>query len=121
MPLNVVTVSNLFPEIADALPGGAHRLLLDAAQAIYLYSQEIVPVDTGALKDSGHIDDRGENEVAVVYGGGEAVNTSGQSYADYVEYGTRFMAAQPYLAPAAEVGLETLQAEADNLLIEFGG
>ena len=65
-----------------------------------------VPVDTGFLKNSikGDVDrSKAVGEVAVT-----------AEYAAYVEYGTRHMAAQPYLTPAAEHiarGLESLGAQ----------
>ena len=65
------------------------RALVDAAQ-------ERVPIRTGDLHDSiefGH---------GVVGGKGSFVVSASMHYAGYVEYGTRFMGAQPYLTPAIE-------------------
>lgn len=49
------------------------------------------PVDTGALKRSIQLDIR--------YGGMSAHVNPTQHYASYLEYGTRFMSAQPFLRP----------------------
>lgn len=57
---------------------------------------DLVPVDTGALRDSIIADTDGE------YIECEA----GMDYAQYVEYGTYKMAAQPYFEPALEAALE---------------
>jgi HK97 gp10 family phage protein len=54
-------------------------------------SQALVPVRTGELKDSGHIEDT--DGVNVIYDAEHAV---------FVEFGTYKMAAQPYLRPAMD-------------------
>lgn len=56
-------------------------------------SQALVPVDTGELKNSGHIDDT--NGVRVIYDAGHAM---------FVEFGTYKMNAQPYIRPAIDNG-----------------
>lgn len=54
------------------------------------YAQEVVPVDTGALRDSlGY--EASDNEVTIY---------AGQPYSSYVELGTSRQAAQPYLRPS---------------------
>lgn len=58
-------------------------------------SQELVPVRTGALKESAK-KKTGSNETTISYGNEAVV------YPVYVEYGTRYMRAQPYLRPAIE-------------------
>lgn len=52
------------------------------------------PVDTGNLKRSIMLN--------IAEDGMEATVTATAEYAAYVEYGTRFMDAQPYMKPAAE-------------------
>lgn len=56
------------------------------------YAKQIVPVRTGALRDS--IDYRVENGGFILY--------TDKEYGIYVELGTRKMAAQPYMRPAME-------------------
>ena len=53
------------------------------------------PVDTGNLKRSIMLN--------IAEDGMEATVTATAEYAAYVEYGTRFMNAQPYMKPAAEM------------------
>lgn len=53
-----------------------------------------VPVDTGTLKRSIGLELTG--------GGMTAEVEPGMDYAGYVEYGTRYMEAQPYMRPAYE-------------------
>ena len=57
------------------------------------YAKQVVPVDTGTLKNSimAEFPDRFTAEIA-----------PHTEYAIYVEYGTRYMAARPYMRPAAE-------------------
>lgn len=52
------------------------------------------PIDTGTLMRSITMDTKDDGLTATV--------TPEAEYAAYVEYGTRFMAAQPYLRPAFE-------------------
>ncbi len=55
-------------------------------------AQICCPVKTGTLKDSIELD--------IADGGLTAIVEPYAEYAAYVEYGTRFMAAQPYIRPA---------------------
>lgn len=62
-------------------------------------AQRICPVDTGRLKESIH----GEVE-------GDSVKLVAETdYAVYVEQGTRYMAAEPFLRPAVYTALEGLE------------
>ena len=55
-------------------------------------AQRSAPVDTGNLKRSIRLDIRNEGMTAEV--------AATADYSGYVEYGTRFMNAQPYMRPA---------------------
>ena len=55
-------------------------------------AQHYVPVDTGTLKRSIGLN--------IKDGGLTAVVAPTTDYAEYVEYGTRFMESQPYMRPA---------------------
>lgn len=58
-------------------------------------AQRLAPVDTGALKNS---------ILQKIEGGGLASRSSaGMHYANYVEKGTRFMSAQPYMKPSFDL------------------
>lgn len=66
------------------------------ARAVLADSQRRVPVDTGDLKASGHIEilhSINPTRLQVVYD---------MPYAGFIEYGTVKMDAQPYLTPALE-------------------
>jgi HK97 gp10 family phage protein len=74
-----------------AVMAAAHDAQREIAKDILHDAQMHAPVDTGALKASGHIEDNGKT-VSVVFD---------VSYARYVEFGTSKMRAQPFLTPAA--------------------
>lgn len=60
-------------------------------QSIEQTAKEIVPVKTGTLRDSITHQTKGVNEVEI---------KAETPYAVYIELGTSFMEAQPYLRPA---------------------
>jgi HK97 gp10 family phage protein len=60
------------------------------------YARLVAPVDTGRLRSS----------IFVRRGDGYVEVGSNVQYAAYVEFGTRHMAAQPYLRPAIMMGVE---------------
>lgn len=74
------------------LEGEGRRALAAAADDIVDDAQRFAPVDTGRLRQS-----IGRGPVQ-----GDRVEIHAKApHAGFVEYGTRNMAAQPYLAPAA--------------------
>lgn len=85
-------------QIMDALVG-ALQSLSDTALA---YMQEIVPVDTGALKESCFV------QVLVVGTRVQVVIGANTPYAVYVELGTSKNAAQPYIRPTYDLVLRLL-------------
>ncbi len=84
------------PNIMDR---SAHKILSDAKRR--------APVDTGALRASGRVEKKGRGERHIVFGG----QGTGVDYAEYVEYGTLFMEAQPYLRPAMIKAQQTMKGE----------
>ena len=80
----------------------AREALLETAQAVFDVSQQLCPVDTGALRASGRVEPNGPDQVIIAYGDDEKV-----TYAKYQEFGTVNMAAQPFLTPAAVTAPET--------------
>ena len=69
-------------------------------------AQRKAPVDTGTLQRSIRLDIEDEGMTAVV-----SANTE---YAAYQEYGTRFMAAHPYLRPALREQAETFRNDLER-------
>jgi HK97 gp10 family phage protein len=78
--------------VISKLPGAAAEAASMTADQIVLKARAIVPVRTGALRAS----------ITKMGGGMRWVATATAGYAIFVEFGTRKMAAQPFLRPAAE-------------------
>lgn len=71
-------------------------------------AKRLVPVDTGYLK--------GSITTSVELGGLQSTTTPTASYAPYVEYGTRFMAKQPFLKPAFDVQKKVFLNDLERLM-----
>jgi len=71
----------------------------EKAERVCAIAKDNAPVDTGALQESGHVEEVVPDEVynVVFDATGEG---SEDSYARWVEEGTSKMDAQPYLRPA---------------------
>jgi len=78
--------------IAKAAPRAAERACLPAALLIEGAAKERCPVNTGMLRES-------ITSARIPRGAQVGPHTD---YAAYVEYGTRHMAAQPYMGPAVD-------------------
>lgn len=94
--------------LIKAVPQVGDVVLDLASEEIVSHARTIVPVDTGFLKSTiGRIRQApGRWKVYAL-----------AHYASYVEFGTRKMAAQPYLRPAVErINLLTLAQRAFNRL-----
>lgn len=100
----VTVVVDKFPTIRRALPKIAKAVAKVYIDAVYDISQDLVPVDTGELKESGTVTEMSSG-YKLTY---SAKNRSGQDYAGYVEYGTAHTRAQPYVNPAAQAALGML-------------
>lgn len=88
-------VYNHFDRIARHLPEVMGEIVRKTAFEIEATAKRRAPVDTGNLKASikTTANDRTRRRATV---------WTNVKYAPFVEYGTRYMAAQPYLIPAAE-------------------
>lgn len=71
-------------------------------------AQQNAPVDTGTLKRSIGLE--------ITDGGMTAEVEPAAEYAPYVEYGTRFMEAQPYLKPAFDEQKEKFKKDMKKLV-----
>jgi len=86
----------------DQLKGlNLEQALAAGANVLMRGSKRRAPVDTGAMRDSHRVEVRpplgDKPQVYIVVGDDEVVN-----YPSYVEFGTRKMAAQPFLRPALD-------------------
>lgn len=100
MPIAVLT-TNRFPAIAAAFPGAASQVVRKTTFDIQAGAQNLVPVDTGALK----------NSIGAEVDGTEGVVFTNMVYAPRIEFGfvgadsrgrVYNQAPQPYMTPAAE-------------------
>jgi len=75
----------------------AVKLLYEVMNNIRTEAKRIVPVDTGRLKNSIHLEPtRPANKISCV---------AGTNYAEHVEFGTSKQKAQPYMRPAKDIVL----------------
>lgn len=95
--LTVRVVSNHLPQAAAAIHAAAVAQVKRATLDVEARAKEVVPVDTGTLRRSIHS----------VFENGGLTGICGPSvtYAEPVEFGTRHMAARPYMRPAAALVL----------------
>lgn len=87
-------IEDWIPELIVRVNSTARAAVMATADAIRDSAKANAPVVTGYLKDSIE-----SNSLAIGY---EAEVTVGAEYGIYVEFGTRFMAAEPFLGPAFE-------------------
>jgi HK97 gp10 family phage protein len=113
---------NHFPQVAKALPKAVSRTIRKAAFDIQAAAAANAPVDTGNLRNSIYTKTSEGNN----YPGGANTNiiddqvpdvdewtayvAVAAAYGIYVEMGTRFMGAQPYLEPAVDGYASTFES-----------
>ncbi len=110
MALNITGLATFAAGIEEAIAKGVE----DTADQIVDTAQSIVPVRTGALRDSIHAEPTGDPDAWRVIAGSDDVE-----YAPFVEYGTSRMAAQPFLTPAVEQHRGDLEANIERRLKEL--
>lgn len=101
MPRTHVTIRwNMRPAtIAVNAATRARQAIIKAAYDVENYAKRVVPVDTGNLKNSIQTEVISDFSATV---GPRVANFEEVYYAPFVEYGTLYMAARPYMRPAAE-------------------
>ena len=83
-----------------------------AGNAAIQQAETLVPVDTGELKRSifrigpEKVDGNWQVEIEA-----DARAVGGAFYAGFVEFGTKYMRAQPFMRPARDVGFDRLKSE----------
>ena len=105
----IVITFNRFPEIAAKLPAETSAVVRKSAYDVEANAKAVVPVDTGALKNSINTTMEGEFTAIV------APHTE---YAVFVEFGTHNpnYPKQPYMTPAAEIVRPAFEAAMKQLL-----
>lgn len=84
------------------------RIVRQNGAELQARAQKNAPVDTGTLKRSIGLE--------ISDGGLTATVAPGTEYAEYVEFGTRYMNAQPYVKPAFNVQKEIFKRDLNNLM-----
>lgn len=92
----IKVTKNRLGAIADILPRATGAIVNKHGQAMEATAKRLVPVDTGALQASIQWRMVNTTDGELTAGGGDV------NYEGFVEFGTRHMAAQPYLRPAVE-------------------
>jgi HK97 gp10 family phage protein len=103
----VVVESDRTGQVSAALRDGVRRIIQEATFAVEAHAKNNVPVDTGNLKNS--------VSASFEAGGDRGVVATGVEYAAWVEYGTRFSPAQPYMLPAYNEIAPRVRADLDEL------
>ena len=85
----------LLQAVAEAEQQAARELVKKAAGDVQGAARRLAPVKTGNLKRSIMVD--------IAPGGMSAKVTANADYSAYVEYGTRYKVARPYMQPAAQI------------------
>jgi HK97 gp10 family phage protein len=93
--------SNRIGEVSEQLRRRARDEQLACAGRIQERAQAVVPVRTGALRASIKVETPIATDTKPA-GMRIVIVSANMPYAAFVEFGTRFMAARPYLRPAAE-------------------
>ncbi|MCW3994599.1 MAG: HK97 gp10 family phage protein [Candidatus Bathyarchaeota archaeon] len=96
--------SRTLTKFDDAMEKNVKNQLYEWAKDIKADAQNLVPVQTGYLQSTIYA----KSQDWQIQVGAEA------TYATYVEFGTRYMRAKPYLTPAIEAQLPRLE----NALLE---
>lgn len=105
-------VSGKLAEAPKKIQEGATRGLKQAGGEIWALARELCPVRTGFLRSTIYV-----ATMPMRLDVGARAN-----YAAYVEFGTRRMAARPYIRPAIEANLANLRrALAESVTSTLGG
>jgi hypothetical protein len=113
MASRVVSYYNRFPKLAVELPVMSREECRATAQEVVDIARDLVPVLTGALQGTIKV-----NAVANGYTA-SAGDPPLVVYAPFVEYGTRFMAAEPYFTPAVEAAAPDFQRRMGSILATY--
>lgn len=100
---------NHLPRMKRNLPVQTSAAMRRAAFATQRRAQELCPRDTGTLANSITIEGGHPGSLSMM-----VVTTAG--YGAYVNFGTRFMAAQPFMTQAAEHGARIFKADLAKLV-----
>lgn len=95
---NFKEVANSLKSKSEAATRAAERELQLSALEVESKAKQNAPVDTGMLRAS----------ISTTGGGSEYEVGTNIEYAPFIEYGTRYQAAQPFLSPAFQLVIRNL-------------
>lgn len=95
--------------IKAADPAKINRVVSQNTSEMQGRAQDLCPVDTGTLKRSIGLEMRDDGNTGVVF--------ATAHYSEYVELGTRFMKAQPYIGPAFDSQKERFLSDLKKAVI----
>lgn len=94
--VRIDTIFNRIDKIPLRMRRNVDTRARESAEKCVQIAKGLVPVDTGALRNSIHVEKDEELGYAAVAGADDTF------YASFVEYGTVKMSARPYMTPASE-------------------
>ena len=99
--------------LAGGVPGPIRRAMGDIALEIERRAKQNAPVDTGTLRASiaSTVEELGGQAIAAIVG-------SPVEYAGFVELGTVYMGAQPYLRPAIREASSFIRSRLESAVSE---
>ena len=107
--LGADTLSRALKKKCQNIRPAMQRVVRKHGAALQQKEMRTVPVDTGTLKRSIMLD--------ISYNGMTATVEPTAHYAPYVEYGTRFMNAQPFVRPSYNAQLTLFKQDMKNLVM----
>lgn len=100
---------NHLPAVMRTIENEADRLPHTIADFTQDIASANAPIRTGWLQSRIRVEHTGVGEFSVISDTGDGAH---REYAAYNEYGTRYMAAQPYMMPAYVEGFRFVSVEA---------
>ncbi len=105
-----VKVKSYIPQAIKAVTAGTEKALLETVVKVTAQAKALAPVDLGELKGSlmwksstAAGGNSGGASLTETVSGSSAIVGTAVEHGIYQEYGTRYMAAQPYLRPAVDI------------------
>jgi HK97 gp10 family phage protein len=106
-----VQMTNRLPNAVRKLQESRVRIAERTAQDVVREAQSRAAVATGYMRST----------IGYTMQGSTATIGVGATYAPYIEFGTRFMAARPFFTPAAEMARSRFVANAQDEMRDLAG
>lgn len=106
----LTVTNNKLPSMEKAIRDATRQAVRETTEEAAEIARNLAPVDTGALKDSITTEMQGNQYAST------GIIHVGVPYGIYQEMGTRYMAAQPFLAPAIDAVSQGFQEKVGRLV-----